>query len=354
MKNYHLLPLSIEQFLGIPRPKPAYSMYRETITYGDKNLGTIDIASRGVTVVLSRDVHANVRRAADAAVAIAYREEHRSVFYINSFASAPLVQDAMRAAMLKAGRPAPIPDLRYSDDSFFPEFDERDIDANKHTCPKERENQRRARQSDYIYRRGQLEAMLEARKGDAHEAQTNLTIYGVPMGTWIANHFVRELTGSIDWAVVNNPKMAVKPPVIIVNAFEFAAMSGGEKWKIARELMTLCEKYQCAVVVFSQEMRSDLERGKGGRGAMGLLCAMAERVLRIADPFEQLIRKRTPRVGANSHSPHSPSHKEPPGGANRNSPIHTGKAIIHEVQTQPPGKDELGMMNDEGGLSTQH
>jgi hypothetical protein len=292
MKYYQLQPLSVEQFLALPRPKPSKTFYHETVRFAGKTLGTLDIASRGISIVLSRDVRANVRHAADMAAAIAHADRKRCVFYINTFAGTAMVQQAIKAGMMKAGLRAPLPLPLHGDETFWPDFDERQNGADKNSCKKEQYTRRQERQRDHVYQRTKLERDLQARH--CYEEAQNLTVYDVPMGDWLREQAINRLRAVVDAAIARpqNIKLGLHSPVFIVNAFEFAALTSSEKWRIARELIALQQQYDAAVILCSQEIRQELKRGFAGRGPIGMLCAIAERVCRIADPHEELIRKR--------------------------------------------------------------
>jgi hypothetical protein len=82
---------------------------------------------------------------------------------------------------------------------------------------------------------------------------------------------------------------------VIINSFDYSPLSRRGMWGMARDLMALLEAFDLSLVVFTQEMRLEFEAGVAGRGSVGLMCGIAERVARLKDPFEHLIRSRNPR-----------------------------------------------------------
>jgi len=100
--------ISLEQLMGLTRPPEKVPLYHYKGTKGE-----IEVMSRGLTMVLSREVNANVRIAADIAVTIAKRNPDRPVWYVNTFAGIELMQEAMDEARKNLGLPEiqPDPDL---------------------------------------------------------------------------------------------------------------------------------------------------------------------------------------------------------------------------------------------------
>jgi hypothetical protein len=64
---------------------------------------------------------------------------------------------------------------------------------------------------------------------------------------------------------------------------------------MARDIINMSETLPMSLIVFSQEMRRDLEAGVAGRGSVGLMSGYAAKVARLTDPYEHLIRSRNLR-----------------------------------------------------------
>src|ERR1041385_6252200 len=97
--------LSIEQLMGLTRPPEKVALYQYQGTKGD-----IEVLSRGLTVVLSREVKANVKIAADIAMTVAKRNPNRPVWYINTFAGVEMMQEAFEEARKNLSLPEFVPD----------------------------------------------------------------------------------------------------------------------------------------------------------------------------------------------------------------------------------------------------
>ncbi len=99
--------------------------------------------------------------------------------------------------------------------------------------------------------------------------------------------------------------------VLILNSFEFAAMEHRQKRIVVRDLVAMQEKFQMTVVVFTQEVKSEMEPGKLCRGPIGVLCTEAYTVSKVGWP--------KPREQKNS----AESRKRAGNGTVHESPIDT-------------------------------
>jgi hypothetical protein len=82
--------------------------------------------------------------------------------------------------------------------------------------------------------------------------------------------------------------------VLIINSFEFAALTRALKDRIAVDLVSLKEKSNITLIVFSHSMQRDLEARQIGRGAIGVLAAAADSVSRVGEEWAALARTATP------------------------------------------------------------
>jgi hypothetical protein len=111
----------------------------------------------------------------------------------------------------------------------------------------------------------------------------NLFIYDVPLGTWDTTRLRRDIE---DRGAEDNH------PVVILNSFEFASISRGQREKMVMQLLELRDTLGLTFLIFSHEMKRDLAAGLPGRGPLGIISANAGSVQRLNDPFEHLIRNR--------------------------------------------------------------
>src|ERR1051325_8397328 len=77
-KPHAFKAISMEQLMGLTRPPRMEVLHKWESEQGD-----IEVMSRGMTVVLSRDVRANVKIAADIAVSVAKKNPDRPVWYVD-------------------------------------------------------------------------------------------------------------------------------------------------------------------------------------------------------------------------------------------------------------------------------
>jgi hypothetical protein len=269
LKPHALRPLSLEQLMGLRRPPAKQPLYQ----YQGKK-GDIEVMNRGLTVVLSREINANVQMGADIAVSIAQKNPDRPVWYVNTIAGVELMQHVMEDARRNAALPEITPNPL--------------LDLSEKT--------------------GDSAEVVEA-------VLPNLHYFEIPAGQWDAEALSAALSGrtlereeeeheyGLAYGVKAEPKKEVKEedlpkppqPIVIINSFDYSPLNRGGKWRMARELLELMDAFDLSLVLFTQEMRLEFVAGFAGRGSVGLLCGRADRVARMRDEFEHLMRSRIPR-----------------------------------------------------------
>ncbi len=111
------------------------------------------------------------------------------------------------------------------------------------------------------------------------DALPNLSILDFPLGEWSTKVIAEN---------IESHGRETAPTVLVMNAFEFSALTRGTRARVARELLKLRDEYALTILIFSQEMRRDLAPGLAGRGAVGMIAPRALTVSRLLDPFEHL------------------------------------------------------------------
>ncbi|MDP4199913.1 MAG: hypothetical protein Q8902_10130, partial [Bacteroidota bacterium] len=356
--------LSIERLFGLADPPPVRSLY-----HYEGLKGKIDVPSESITMILSRDVRANVRIGAEMALTIARENPQRDVWYVNTYAGIALMKDAFREALANASMPEPAPDYTTgpkpdaepeveeapltNKDAFYPgwrppgpraerPWEQWEQSSGGAWTLLNKEESKRVEEEFLAKRdaeRASARAALDAAKAAAlallpQPVLPNLHLFDVPLGQWDAEKLS---------SAINTPQRALRceethhpvlspqgeretveeNPVVIINSFEYAPLNRNGKWRMAREILELQESLSLTVILFSHEMRSDLESGLPGRGSLGLISGQAASVVRLADPFEHLIRSRKPR----------------------NQPE---RATIHEAQMLAPGFCDDQNISEEG------
>ncbi len=318
--------MSIEKLFGLTDPPPVKSLYSYEGTKGK-----IDVLSESITMVLSRDVRANVRIGAQMALTIARENPERDVWYINTYAGVALMKDAFREALTNARMPEPAPEYESDTEAAHIETEEEKFEKERAarllrpggpdpSRPWEKWGQGKGQYAHLWFRENAQESeqiereMLAKRIAEAAERAAafeatkpspvlpNLHLFDVPLGQWDAEKLAgainapHPLTPSPCWERGKNEEKRERGnPVLIINSFEYAPLNRNGKWRMARDILELQQAMSLTVVVFSHEMRLDLEAGLPGRGSVGLLSGQAGTVARLADPFEHLIRSRKPR-----------------------------------------------------------
>jgi hypothetical protein len=338
--------ISLEQLMGLKRPPKVVPLYEYKCAKGE-----IEVMSRGLTMVLSREVNANAKIAADIAVAVAQRNPERPVWYVNTFAGVDMMQQTMEEARRSASLPELVPQslpdeavlharaVDESDRIWDPnglwrdaEYDVRDeVDHKRqrrlefgpealrpweqwvrdghryfhvgdHANDQDQENYMRARRFVAAARADveQRKAQGLLPKSDVPAAGSvlpNLHYFEIPAGQWDVEALAAALRGSETEGAETEQKQSVSDnaavrPIVIVNSFDYSPLSRCGKWRMSRELLELMDAFEMSLVVFTQEMRLEFGAGIAGRGSVGLLCGRAERVARMTDEFEHLIRSR--------------------------------------------------------------
>jgi len=228
--------LSIENLFSIPdRPGP-----KELYSYVAPDF-TIPVQSESFTIVLSRDVRKNTWLAAELAFRIAREKPAQDVWYINTYASVGLLKESFAKLFATAGIEPPTP------------------------VPIEEE--------DYLAEPYQRKDSEET----ANLVLPNLRIVHVPIGQWDTD----ELSMDIERRGRKDAKQ-----VVIINSFEYAPLTRGRKEKMAIELLQLSSELELSIVIFSHEMKRDLEAGMPGKGPIGMLATRAEKISRLPDYYE--------------------------------------------------------------------
>lgn len=75
--------------------------------------------------------------------------------------------------------------------------------------------------------------------------------------------------------------------VVILNSLEFAGMSREIRQRVCRELVKLQQSFNMTLVVFSSDIKRDIEPGCATTGALGILAPIAEAISKIGDGWVQ-------------------------------------------------------------------
>jgi hypothetical protein len=212
----------------------------------------LEAKKHGFTIVLNRDIKASVALACDMGVHLARKFATEQVLLVNTYAGTNLMQRSLACALHAYGVLLPVGYKQY--------FDER-----------------------YLREEGR-EGFVE---GVPDPNPENLQVLDCP-------------TGSCDpWRI--EEEVALRgSSIIVINSFEFAAMSSWGRQLLAQGLLELHSKTRCSVVIFSQELRSDIIPFRKGRGALGMLSAHASSVWKMMTPYEEeQYRKRFRRHDPN-------------------------------------------------------
>jgi hypothetical protein len=219
MNTSYFNSFSIENLFSLPdEPGPVQVYHYEDI--GDDV--SIPVHSGAFTIVLSRDVRRNVEVAADLAFRMAHARPAEDVWYINTYASTSLLKELFQKVIAQARIDEP---KRY------------------------------------------------AATPDAGLVLPNLRILNVPVGQWDVL--------ALEANIVERARPDAKQ-VVIINSFEYAPLTKDRKIRMAIDLLKLCDRMSLAFVLFSHEMKYDLQPGLPGRGALGILAPRAETISRMA------------------------------------------------------------------------
>ena len=102
-----------------------------------------------------------------------------------------------------------------------------------------------------------------------------LGLVSVPIGTW------SEKLAEIRKLIIDNQFTTV-----IINAFEFIALSQRQKSNLTIELLQMRDELGVTFIIFSQEVRKQMEAGTLGRGPLGRLQVFADSVVKIEDDLD--------------------------------------------------------------------
>jgi hypothetical protein len=322
--------ISLAQLMGLAKPARKVPLYQYQGAKGD-----IEVMSRGLTVVLSREINANVRIAADIAVNVARKNPERPVWYVNTFAGIELMQEVMEEAC--RNNPPLTPPAAAGG--------EYEKSAAAAAAGGEQDHSVIPAKSLPSTRSG---AGIQARRTEGHGAGLdprlrgddklgalpNLHFFEVPIGQWDVEALSAALRGESEeeydpskdetlkqWqrdyhkAQKEKKQQEVEQPrpIVIINSFDYAPLSRRGKWGMARDLMAMLEAFDMSLIVFTQEMRLEFGAGVAGRGSVGLMCGLAERVARLTDPFEHLIRSRKPLNPSETATVHEAQMHAPDG-----------------------------------------
>lgn len=101
-----------------------------------------------------------------------------------------------------------------------------------------------------------------------------VTIYSLPTGYWKVDWILKEIAGF---------------DVLIINSYEFTALTRSFKQRLATELIDLQRETHITLVTFSHALHKDLEAGCGGRGPLGLLAAVSVCVSRVGPEWKAIL-----------------------------------------------------------------
>ncbi len=291
---------SAEALFGLPAQPESV----EILNYVSSEM-SIPVKTDAFTIVFSRDVRRNAYVAAELAMKVATSDKKIDVWYVNTYAGVNFLKAAFQKLFSEAGLKVRSRSLKREEEAEE-KLHKRSKKVRYFDRPKEEwlgrwevsEHDGRSYRMLTDEERAQEEAILAAEKIEEEEldslpfkgskldrklAVPNLRIYHVPIGTWDTDIFASDLEA--------RGRMGCKQ-VVIINSFEYAPLTHGRKDRMARELLQLCDRLQLSIVIFSHEMKKDLEPGLPGRGPIGILAAKAAAVSRFADPFDKFYGSR--------------------------------------------------------------
>ena len=253
---------------------------RRLYHYSEKN-DLINVNTNCISYIQSREIVKNVKISVQMAHDIAREQPEKDVWFINTYAGKEMIDEMVEREIKRVM-------------SIAPPVDSADGE----------ENESRVEESEFG---------ISAEEEYAEFTLPNLFMLNVATGSWTSEALVRDIADrgrplpgkkekkdKTEVAAAGSGKELLiieeRPDVvIIINSFEFASINSYAKQKIVLDLIQMQERMDCSLVVFSHQMRQDVIAGIPGRGPVGLLAAKAEIVVTLEDPFEHLIRKRTPR-----------------------------------------------------------
>jgi hypothetical protein len=291
----------------------------------------IPVQTDSFTIVLSRDVRRNTFMAAELAFNAAHGDLTKDVWYVNTYAGVNFLKECFRKLFDAAGLELPLPP-------------EEDDEEEEEPAPPQIDKYARPQEPAYdslpphpsvfavtpggpvlpdgaqkfladgtmytlygdlywMYETPEMRNAKEAREREAAKlipppppppplrggeldpshVLPNLRVFHVPIGHWSTVRLAKDIRSF--------GRMGCQQ-IIIINSFEYAPLTRGRKERMARELVQLCDKFHLSIVIFSHEMKKDIEPGLPGRGSIGIIAAKASAVSRFPDPFEKFYGSR--------------------------------------------------------------
>ncbi len=221
--------LGMEQIFSEPSEK------KREVLFTIRGMGEVVPAlSESFTLVLNRDIQSSVEMASELAVYLAKKYPEQNVMLINTYAGMNLMQKTMALGMYHSELQMPPAFRRFftrMDDSWFSET--------------------------------------------ASPGMRNVHVLDCPISTCTPWRLEAEL-------------MIVPAQILILNSFEFAALSRWHRSVLAEGLLSLQQKYGLSVVIFSQEMRMDVRPMSRARGPIGMLSAITPAVWKVHRAHENM------------------------------------------------------------------
>ena len=196
-----------------------------------ENEDLIQVASQAINIVSCRDVRKNVR--ASLRMGFELSQQKLKVLYINSYAGMALLQESMKAELEAIELSAVSLDAPKQDESF----------------------------------NGSILPLPHGEK------LSSFRLIDSPIGQWEWN--VNAIRKEIESHATN---------ILILNSFEFAALNHRQKQKLAHDLIALQTDYYLTVILFTQEVKRDMEPGLQCRGPLGILTSLAATVSKVDWP----------------------------------------------------------------------
>ncbi len=292
----------------------------------------IPVQTDSFTIVLSRDVRRNTFMAAEVAFHAAHGDLTKDVWYVNTYAGVNFLKECFRKLFDAAGMelpPPPPPVIVPDEEPELPAIDEYapppepaydSLPPHPSTFalapgtpePPDGTKKFLADGTMYSFGHGHMYWKFETEEDrmakaalrieanrlainppklpplrggelDPSHLLPNLRVFHVPIGQWSTLRLKKDIR---EFA-----RMGCRQ-IVIINSFEYAPLTRGRKERMARELIQLCDKFHLSIVLFSHEMKKDVEAGLPGRGPIGIIAAKASTVSRFPDPFEKFYGTR--------------------------------------------------------------
>ncbi len=193
----------------------------------------VQAKTNSFTIVLQRHIRGTMEMSSEMAVFRTKKYPAQNILLINTYAGTDLMQETLSRAMQQCKIVLPPSYRRHfknPDDSWFSE-------EAAPPCP-------------------------------------NLRLLNCPLGT------------CTPWRI--DAELALAPAsIVILNSFEFAALSSWDRSVLSEGLLATQQKYGLSVIIFSQEMRTDVSPFLKSRGPIGALSANAHAVWKVMTPWEQ-------------------------------------------------------------------